>query len=203
MEFILTNWLGLTGFISGVVCVWLLIRENVLTFPVGLIYAVVSVVAMYGVGLYADVLLNFYYVLMNAYGWYFWLYGGAARRAQDELLVTWVPKGQWVWLVIIGAAGTFGMGWYFANFTDASLPYPDSFTTVCSFVAMWMSARKYMESWFLWFVVNVISVVLYLIKAGDDGDLYFWAALYAIYIPMAVMGYRSWRLHLQADPYPA
>ena len=82
------------------------IEDGVLTFPVGLIYAVVSVVAMYRVVLYADVLLNFYYVLMNAYGWYFWLYGDTARRSRDELLVTWVPRQTTGWVGITGSGMT-------------------------------------------------------------------------------------------------
>ena len=68
------------GLISGLLCVWLLIRENVLTFPIGLIYAVLTVVVVYNEKLYADVFLNIYYVGMNAYGWFFWLRGGGERR---------------------------------------------------------------------------------------------------------------------------
>ena len=79
------EWLEFTGLASGLLCVYLLIRENVWTFPIGLIYAVVSVAVMLNSRLYADVLLNGYYVLMNAYGWYFWLYGiKAAKRRHSR-----------------------------------------------------------------------------------------------------------------------
>ena len=193
MQFIIENWLGILGFISGILCVWLLIRENVLTFPIGLFYAFISVLVMYEARLYADTLLNFYYVVMNGYGWYFWLKGGDERRRDDYLLIEWMPVKQWSWVVGLGIAGTILMGWAFDTLTNAALPYPDSFTTIVSFLAMWMSAKKYMDSWFLWLVVNVVSVALYLIKAQEVSDLYFWAILYAIYIAMAFSGYRTWR----------
>lgn len=205
MGWLASNWLGLTGFISGILCVWLLIRENVLTFPIGLLYSVITVVVMADNRLYADVLLNFYYVLMNAYGWWFWLRGDDSRRgAEHELQIAWMPRSQWPAVAILGVISIGGMGWYLSNYTDADLAYPDSVTTILSFVAMWMSARKYMDSWALWFLVNVISVGLYFTKAQEDGQLYFYVALYAIYLWLAVVGWRTWRAHMSdADTVPA
>lgn len=191
MEYIAANWLELVGLVSGLLCVWLLIRENVATFPIGLIYAVVTVVVVGRAQLYADVILNLYYVIMNAYGWYFWLYGGRERREAQVLLVGWVPKPQWLGIVGVVVVGTLAMGWYFATQTNAALPYPDSFTTVASFVAMWMSARKYLESWALWFVIDVVQVALYIIK-----DIEAYAVLYLVYLGMAVWGWISWRRHM-------
>ena len=196
MEFVADNWLGAMGLVSGLLCVWLLIKENVYTFPIGLVYAVITVVVMLNTRLYADVLLNAYYVLMNAYGWYFWLRGGVTRRDNptQQLEVGWVGANQWLGLAVCTVLGTILMGWYFANHTNADFAYADSFTTVASFIAMWMSARKYVESWVIWFVVDVISVVLYLLKAQADSNLYFYAILYAVYLWMAVVGYRAWRV---------
>ncbi len=191
MDYLAANWLEIVGLVSGLLCVWLLIRENVLTFPIGLLYAVVTVVVVARANLFADVILNLYYVVMNAYGWYFWLYGGKQRREQTVLLVGLVPRHQWVWITLVTIAGTGLMGWYFATQTSAALPYPDSFTTVASFVAMWMSARKYLESWVLWFVIDVVQVALYLIKGIEA-----YALLYLIYLGMAVAGWISWRKHL-------
>lgn len=195
MDYLAANWLELVGLVSGLLCVWLLIRENVLTFPIGLLYAVVTVVVVARANLFADVILNLYYVVMNAYGWYFWLYGGNQRRSardqQEVLLVGLVPRQQWLWIAAVTLGGTLLMGWYFATQTSAALPYPDSFTTVASFVAMWMSARKYLESWVLWFVIDVVQVVLYVIK-----DIEAYALLYLIYLGMAVAGWIGWRKHL-------
>jgi nicotinamide mononucleotide transporter len=193
LDYIAANWLELVGLVSGLLCVWLLIRENVLTFPIGLIYAVVTVIVVARANLFADVILNLYYVVMNAYGWYFWLYGGRERRKAENLLVGWVPQRQWLGILAVMALGTGLMGWYFATQTSASLPYPDSFTTVASFVAMWMSARKYIESWILWFVIDVVQVALYIIK-----DIEAYAVLYLVYLGMAVYGWIAWRRHIQS-----
>lgn len=196
MDFIAANWLGMLGLVSGLLCVWLLIRENIYTFPLGLLYAVVTVVVMLDARLYADVLLNGYYVIMNAYGWYFWLRGDPDRRAGKVLQVAWAGATSRYLAVGFTVLGTLIMGWYFDQHTDADFAYPDSFTTMASFVAMWMSARKYLDSWVLWFVVDVASVALYLAKAQSDPTLYYYAFLYLVYLWMAVVGYRAWRVHL-------
>ncbi len=194
MAYLAANWLEVIGLISGLLCVWLLIRENILTFPIGLVYAVVTVIVVARANLFADVILNLYYVLMNAYGWYFWTYGDRNRRSSQVLLVAWVPKAQWLAIAVIIIAGTLLMGLYFATQTSADLPYPDSFTTVASFVAMWMSAKKYLESWVLWLVIDVVQVGLYVIKGIEA-----YALLYLVYLFMAVYGWMSWRRHLVAQ----
>ena len=183
------------GLISGLLCVWLLIRENVLTFPIGLIYAVLTVVVVYNEKLYADVFLNIYYVGMNAYGWFFWLRGGGERRVERHLKVGSVTQKQILWLASILVIGSTVMGYVLTSFTDADLAYPDSFTTVASLIAMYLSARKYLESWYLWFIVDVVQVILYLIKGIE-----MYALLYFIYLVMAFFGWRAWRESARGVP---
>ena len=76
-DYIAANWMEVVGLVSGLLCVWLLIKENIWTFPIGLFYALITVVIVVQAQLYADVVLNIYYVVVNAYGWYFWRFGGA------------------------------------------------------------------------------------------------------------------------------
>ena len=181
------DYLECTGLASGLLCVWLLIRENIWTFPIGLIYAVVSVAVFVEQRLYADVLLSGYYVLMNAYGWYHWLYG--QRRKRDvELPVSRTPLLTLAWLSAVVVLGVVAMGWFFDTRTDADLPYWDSTTTVMSFAAMWLTTRKYIESWIVWLVVDIIATGIYLIKGIE-----LYALLYAVYLGMAVMGWRAWQ----------
>lgn len=194
-DYLINNWMEVLGLISGLLCVWLLIRENVLTFPIGLIYAVLTVVVVYNEKLYADVFLNIYYIGMNAYGWFFWLRGGGERRVERHLQVGSVTQKQILWLTSILVIGSAVMGYFLASFTDADLAYPDSFTTVASFIAMYLSARKYLESWYLWFVVDVVQVILYLIKGIE-----MYALLYFIYLVMAYFGWRAWRASARGVP---
>ena len=93
MSFVIENWFEVIGVASGLLCVLLLIRENILTFPIGLVYAVVTTVVVVRANLYADALLNLYYVVMNAYGWYYWRLGGAERRNHEQLMVGRVSSG--------------------------------------------------------------------------------------------------------------
>ena len=176
------------GLITGLLCVWLLIKENVLTFPIGLLYAVLTVIVVYNAKLYADVFLNIYYVGMNAYGWFFWLRGGGERRVQTYLQVGSVTQKQIIWLASILVIGSTVMGYIFTSFTEADLAYLDSFTTVASFIAMYLSAKKYLESWYLWFIVDIIQVILYLIKGIE-----LYALLYFIYLLMAFFGWKTWK----------
>ena len=183
------------GLITGLLCVWLLIKENVLTFPIGLIYAVLTVLIVYNEKLYADVLLNVYYVGMNAYGWFFWLRGGGERRVERRLEVGSVTQKQIVWLASILVVGSAVMGYTLTSYTNADLAYSDSFTTVASFIAMYLSAKKYLESWYLWFIVDVIQVILYLIKGIE-----LYALLYFIYLVMAFFGWKAWKISAQEVP---
>ncbi len=189
------QWLEFIGLVSGLLCVWLLIKENIWTFPIGLVYAVVSVVVMARANLYADTLLNFYYVVMNGYGWYYWSYRGT-RSIDDTLIVTNMPLRIGGVLTVLVVVGTVVMGWLLDTRTDADLAYWDSLTTTMSFAAMWMTARKYIENWIVWLVVDVIATIVYVVKGLD-----FYAVLYGVYLAFAVWGFLAWRRSLlQALP---
>ena len=198
MTFLIENWLEAAGLVSGVLCVWLLIKEHILTFPIGMLYAVVTVVVVARALLFADVLLNLYYVLMNAYGWYYWLYGGQQLRERaGELLPQRITVKTAVGLTLITLLGSVLMGYLFTQYTQADMAYADSLTTVASFVAMWMSARKYLSSWVAWFLIDIGQIGLYVLKGlSSDPGLFFYAALYTVYLAMAIWGWLSWRRRL-------
>ena len=195
MQFFFENWLELTGVISGLLCVWLLIKEHVLTFPIGMLYASVTVIVVARALLYADVMLNLYYVVMNAYGWYYWVYGGKHLRASlGELLPQRLARGTLIRLLGITLIGSVVMGFYFARYTQAEMAYVDSLTTVASFVAMWMSARKLLSSWVAWFVIDVMQIGLYIVKGMNaNSGLFLYAGLYGVYLLMAIYGWLQWR----------
>ena len=195
MQFFFENWLELTGVISGLLCVWLLIKEHVLTFPIGMLYASVTVIVVARALLYADVVLNLYYVLMNAYGWYYWVYGAKQLRAsQGELLPQRLARNTLIRLLGITLFGSVVMGFYFARYTQADMAYIDSLTTVASFVAMWMTARKLLSSWVAWFVIDAVQIGLYIVKGMNaNPGLFLYAGLYVVYLLMAVWGWLQWR----------
>lgn len=193
------GWLELTGLVSGLLCVWLLVRENVWTFPIGLVYSFVSVSVFANEKLYADVLLSGYYVLMNGYGWYYWLNAGpgegAALERTEPLAPVHCPRNTALLLVPVAVLGILGMGWFFDTQTDAALPYWDSATTILSFIAMWMTARKQLENWLIWLLVDVMAIGIYLVKGIE-----LYAVLYTAYLVLAVMGWRAWKQTMLEAP---
>jgi nicotinamide mononucleotide transporter len=189
------RWLEIFGLVSGLACVWLMIRQNVLTFPIGLAYAATSIVIMARNQLYADVLLNAYYVFINAYGWWYW---SAARETQGtELAVRRTLVSTAILLSVIGIGTAILLIWFLSTQTSAEQVVLNSITTTMSFIAMWMSARKLLENWWVWLVVNVLSVGIY-----SAQGIYPYAVLYAVYLVMAVQGYRAWRASMEAAPLP-
>jgi nicotinamide mononucleotide transporter len=185
------NALEATGLVSGLLCVLLLIRQNIWNWPIGLLYSAVSIVVFYEARLYSDLCLHVFYVAMNAYGWYYW---GFAKRPADSpvLPVTRIPTRIAAALAIVVACATAGVGWSFASYTNAAVPYWDSATTTMSFAAMWMTARKHIENWIVWLVVDVVSTGIYLYKG-----LQMYALLYCVYIGMAFAGWWAWRATMQ------
>ncbi|NUN68701.1 MAG: nicotinamide mononucleotide transporter [Bacteroidetes bacterium] len=174
--------------VLGLISVYLVTKENVWCYPLGIISVFLYIFIFYEVKLYADMGLQVFFIILQAYGWYEWLYGGAGRT---ELQVTRVPRSGWLWSALFVVAGTAALGATLHQLTDASLPYVDSFLAVLSMAAQWMMARKHLENWTLWIAVNIGSIGMYGVKG-----LYVTMVLYAVYLGLAVYGYREWRRSL-------
>ena len=174
------------GFVLGVLCVLFLIRQNILTWPMGIAYVLISLVIFWQTKLYADFVLHLFYLGMNIYGWYYWVYGRKSR--EQEVPVTSIPISTWLLVLGVSVIGIVVWGYLLNTYTDASLAYWDSTTSVLSFAAMWLTARKKIENWILWLVVDVLATGIYYYKG-----LYFYCLLYLVYIGMAVVGYLAWK----------
>jgi nicotinamide mononucleotide transporter len=199
--FISSPW-ELIGAASGLLCVWLIIRENIWNWPVGLAYALVSLLVFYKARLYSDLVLHVFYVFMNGYGWYYWLRGAGARSSEGRLVVARLSTRSTSLLGVATVIGIIAMGWLFDYYTDADLAYWDSTTTVMSFAAMWMAAHKYIENWIVWLVIDVLATGIYIFKG-----IWPYAVLYGLYIPMAVWGWMAWLRSMSSsmvkDPAPS
>jgi nicotinamide mononucleotide transporter len=132
--------------------------------------------------------LQVVYFALSLYGWYEWLYGGEHRT---ELHVSRVTRTLGVRLAVIGVASAVIIGTLLARFTDAALPYLDSATTSTSLVAQWMMTRKILENWAVWVAVDVVYIGMFIFK-----ELYLTAGLYAVFLVLAVMGFRQWKRSL-------
>jgi nicotinamide mononucleotide transporter len=123
---------------------------------------------------------------MSLYGWYYWLKGG--DRSEPDLPVTHENTTLLAALLGLCFLMIFISGSWFAANTDADLPYWDNTTSFLSLLAMWLQSRKKIESWILWFVIDVLAVGIYFVKG-----ISFYSLLYLIYLGMAIMGYTAWR----------
>ena len=140
---------------------------------------------------YADMGLNAYYFFISIYGWALW----SKRESGEEgggLEVTRISLKQGAILLLITGFFFAGIGGVLDRFTDSPVPYWDAFTTALSFTATWMLARKIIEHWILWVIVDVVSMGLYLYRG-----LYPTLLLFSVYTVMAIIGYIQWKKTLQ------
>lgn len=176
--------LEIIGFVFGVAGVWLTSRGNVWCFPVGLVNVVVSLFLFYNHKLYSDALQQSVYVVLLSYGWYQWANGKSGKN----LTIKNITPTSFIYAFLAGTVLTSTLGYFFSVYTDADLPWIDAGATSLSFIAQFFIARKIIQNWIIWIVVNVIYVGVYLYK-----DLHLYAVLFAIYLILAIYGYRSWK----------
>jgi len=193
-SWLVANWVEVTGTVLGLIYIFLSIKQNIFTWPVGLLASALYVYVFFVAKFYADMALQVYYVVVSLYGWYFWLKGSPKEGSQLE--VTQTPQKLWIWLV--GASVLFFVLIEFVlqNYTDSPVPMGDALTTALSLVATWMLARKYLEHWLIWIFVDFFSAVLYAIKG-----LWPTVVLFLVYTVMAFVGYLKWRNELKTLEY--
>jgi nicotinamide mononucleotide transporter len=171
--------------------IWLATRENIWYYPTGLVALAMYTWVYFGAKLYAESVLQVVCFVLMVYGWYEWLHGGAQKT---ELPVTRTPRWAWLAGTTSGVIGSALVIVFQLRYTDNPSPYVDSSLFVWSLVAQWMTARKWIENWILWVVVNTISVPLYIAR-----ELWPTAVLYVVLWILAIVGYRQWRRALVAS----
>lgn len=176
------------GFITGAVCVLLVVEQNIWNYPIGIANNIFFIVLFWTSRLYGDMALQFVYIVLGVIGWWQWLHGGANRT---KLHVSHTSVLEVSILLVIGVAATFGMREYFIRIND-SAPFLDALTTVLSLLAQYLLNCKRIENWFVWITADVFYVWLYVQK-----DLYLTAVLYAIFIGMCIAGLLAWRKSLR------
>ncbi len=176
------------GFATGGVCVWLVVREHVWNWPIGLANNVVFFILFFRAQLYADMGLQVVYFALGAYGWWLWLFGGENRTV---LKIARTTRGEWLALAVAIPLATWGLRALLLAVNGAA-PFWDSLTTVLSLAAQYLLCRKRLENWLFWIVADIIYVPLYLSRG-----LTLTAVLYAVFLTMCLMGLwgwtRSWR----------
>jgi nicotinamide mononucleotide transporter len=190
-KWIAANWFELTGAVITALSIWLGTRQNIWYYPTGLVALAMYTWLFFTGKLYAESLLQIICFVLMVYGWYEWLHGGANKT---ELPVTRTPRWAWRSGMVSGVGGSVLVIALQLRFTDNPSPYVDSSLMVWSLVAQWMTARKWLENWILWVVINTVSVPWYIHRG-------YWitAVLYVALWALAFVGYRDWRKTLVAS----
>lgn len=192
-EWLLSNRIELLGAILGILYVVFSIRQNIFTWPTGLLTSALYIIVFYKSALYASMGLQVYYVFISIYGWYFWLKGKTTKN-KSQTQVQNVKKPLIIKIVAVTILIYGFILFILFNFSDSDVPMLDSLTTTFSITATWMLARKYIEHWIIWIFVDIVSAGLYVYK-----NLWPTVILFMVYTIMAFIGYNEWKKDLQSE----
>ena len=162
-------------------------QNNILVYPTGLIGTGIFVYILLNFSLLGDTIINAYFFLMSIYGWYFW------SRKKDEVFINQVStinRNEIKYLFILAFSSLIFIYFVYDYFDKWNnwTAYVDNITTAIFFVAMWLMARRKIESWIFWIIGDLITVPLYFYKGLTISSIQ-----YIIFLILAVLGYISWK----------
>ena len=162
-------------------------RNSILVYPTGLIGTGIFVYILYNFSLLGDMIINFYFVLMSIYGWYYW-----AQKKDGESLnkVSRTSTNEYYFILALGLISLLSIYaiYNFYDKWDSWTAYVDNITTAIFFVAMYLMARRKVESWIFWIIGDVITIPLYFYKGLTISSIQ-----YLIFLILAILGYISWK----------
>lgn len=170
--------------IFNLISVFLANRNKVHTWWTGIIGTILFGFLFFEVKLYADVILQIFFIITNIYGWWMWLYGSAEKR---ELPISRINLRQLILFSFLAILITIGHGYLLHSLTDASFPFTDSIVLVFSIIAQFLLMKRKLESWYFWILVDAVAFPLYAAK-----ELYLTSAIYFVFLILAVWGLLNW-----------
>lgn len=191
-QWIIDNWFELSAALLGFVSIFLQIKQNAWYWGVSIVMVSMYIWVYIQAKLYADMSLQVYYLVVGIYGWWAWLFGKKDKDSRKAIPVSTTSKIQWVVLSVFAIASFFGIAFILIRFTNSDIPRWDAFTTALSFVATWMLARKKIENWLIWIIVDITSSAIYYYKG-----LYPTMGLFIFLSIMATIGYFTWKKDLK------
>jgi len=172
-------------FITAMAYVILAIFENVWCWLFGIISSALTIALCVQGKLFLESGLQIFYVILGGYGWYQWLFGSEGKK---ELIIMQTSAIKIIYLIITGLIIWLPFGYFAHRYSTQVMPYLDAFITAFSLVATWMTAKKIIQNWLFWIVIDALAVLLYSYR-----DYYLIGLLYIIYTVLALAGYIKWR----------
>ena len=193
--FISEHWLDILTTVLGLIYIWLEYRVSIALWVVGIIMPALDTWLYWSHGLYGDAGMAVYYTLAAVYGFYMWKFK-KTRKLKQSLPIIHLPRRQYLPALLFFLIAWGAIYYVLVNWTNSTVPLLDSFTNALSFVGLWALARKYLEQWLFWVVVDVVCCYLYIQK-----DIPFKALLYGLYVVIAIAGYYKWRQMVKITKY--
>ena len=193
IDWLSIHYIELLGTIAGLAYIFLSIKQNIWLWPVGIINVTLYIYVFFVSKFYADMGLQFFYLFISVFGWYNWAHGKREEK-NAHLPVVKLDKKLAFILLFVSLIFFAIIAYILVNFTDSEIPYWDAFTTAFSITATWMLARKIIEHWIIWIIVDLVSAGLYIYKG-----LYPTTILFLVFTVLAFVGYIEWRKDLKLD----
>ena len=168
-------------------------RNSILVYPTGLIGTGIFVYILYNFSLLGDMIINFYFVIMSIYGWYYW-----SQKKNGEVLhnVSKTSTKEYYFILMLGIISLISIYaiYNFYDKWDSWTAYVDTITTAIFFIAMYLMARRKVESWIFWIIGDLITIPLYFYKGLTISSIQ-----YLIFLILAILGYISWKKILNSS----
>ena len=180
------DYLDILTTILGLIYIWLEYRAHIALWVIGIVMPALDVVLYWQHGLYGDAGMACYYTLAAVYGLMVWKFK-KTRTKKEPLPIIHMPVRQYLPVTVFFFVAWGVIYYILIRWTNSTVPVLDSFTNALSFVGLWALARKYVEQWLFWMVVDVVCTILYIQKG-----IPFKAGLYGLYVIIAFAGYLKW-----------
>lgn len=187
------NYIEILGVISSLIYLYFSVRQKIWLWPFGILSSSFFIYIFYHSKFYAGMSLQVYYLIISFYGWYHW---SAGQKGDDtpQLPVTRLKLKTGLIAAAVFTVLFITIAQILDRFTNSDVPWGDSFTATGSVIATWMLARKILEHWLLWIIIDALAVTLYFYKG-----MYPTVTLYIVYTIIAVFGYFQWKKSIIQD----
>ena len=192
------SFLEFFGTVAGAIAVWLSAKANVWSWPLGIIYVVLSFFLFYQVQLYPDMFLQIFFFITNIMGWWRWTHPKKGEEdGKNHLKVSWMSFNGLIMFTLVTALGTFLFGSFAGNLHElfpslfnlpSAFPYLDSFVTVVSIIATYLMVQKKIECWLAWLLADMMATYLYFTKG-----ILLIGFEYLAFCIIVIFGFWRWR----------
>ena len=185
-----TTWIEAIAVISGIVSVWYSRKENILVFPTGLLNTTIYIYLSLKGHLLGEASVNLYYTIMSLYGWYLWT---RKNQTNQEFILQITNSNtkeriqQFLFFAGVYAIIFFALVYVKQSFAPEAIPWADALASASAYTAMWLMAKKKVESWFWWVLTNIASIPLYFIKGYT-----FTSVQFIVLLILAIAGWIEW-----------